>query len=60
MSDKASQLAGPGISTYEEVDRILPRDYESLLNRKRTQKAIYDVKEYIEKGLAKELNLPNT
>jgi len=57
MLDKASQLAGPGISTYEEVDRVLPQDYESLLDRKRTQRAIYDVKDYIEKGLAKELNL---
>ena len=57
MLDKASQLAGPGISTYEEVDRILPRNYETLLDKKRTQQAIYDVKEYIEKGLAKELNL---
>ncbi|MCK5325810.1 MAG: hypothetical protein KAJ57_07370, partial [Woeseiaceae bacterium] len=57
MSDKASQLAGPGISTYEEVDAILPRDYESLLGKKQTQKAIYDVKDFIEKGLARELNL---
>ena len=57
MSDKASQLAGPGISTYEAVEELLPRDYESLLDRKRTQRAIYDVKDYIEKGLADELNL---
>jgi len=57
MLDKVSDLAGPGISTYEKVDEILPRNYESLLDRKRTQRAIYDVKEYIEKGLARELNL---
>ncbi len=57
MSDKASQLAGPGISSYEEVEKLLPRNYESLLDRKRTQQALYDVKEYIEKGLADELNL---
>ncbi|MDH3434953.1 MAG: aspartate--ammonia ligase, partial [Gammaproteobacteria bacterium] len=57
MLDKRSDLAGPGISTYEKVDEILPSDYDSLLGRKRTQQAIYDVKEYIEKGLAKELNL---
>lgn len=57
MLDKRSDLAGPGISTYEKVDDILPRDYTSLLDRKRTQKAVYDVKEYIEKGLARELNL---
>ena len=57
MLDKVKDLAGPGISTYEEVARVLPEKYESLLDRKETQKAIYDVKEYIEKGLAKELNL---
>ena len=57
MLDKVQDLAGPGISTYEEVARVLPQNYESLLGRKETQKAIYDVKEYIEKGLAEELNL---
>lgn len=57
MLDKVSDLAGPGISTYEEVASVLPQNYESLLGRKDTQKAVYDVKEYIEKGLAKELNL---
>ena len=43
MLDKKSDLAGPGISTYEQVDAILPKDYESLLGRKRTQQAIYDI-----------------
>ena len=57
MLDKRTDLAGPGISTYEAVDKILPDGYESLLDVKRTQQAIYDVKEYIEKGLARELNL---
>ena len=57
MLDKRKDLAGPGISTYAAVEKILPHDYESLLDVKRTQQAIYDVKEYIEKGLAKELNL---
>jgi aspartate--ammonia ligase len=57
MLDKKTDLAGPGISTYEKVDQILPENYASLLDRKRTQRAIYDVKEYIEKGLAEELNL---
>ena len=57
MSDKASDLAGPGIGTYELVARVLPTDYESLLGRKETQKAIYDVKRYIEEGLATELDL---
>jgi hypothetical protein len=31
MSDKKLDLTGPGISTYEKVDEILPKDYESLL-----------------------------
>ena len=57
MLDKRSDLAGPGISTYEAVEQILPKGYSSLLDVKRTQQAIYDVKAYIEKGLAKELNL---
>ena len=57
MSDKASDLAGPGIGTYEQVARVLPTDYESLLGRKETQKAVYDVKRYIEEGLARELDL---
>ena len=57
MADKASQLAGPGISTYADVDQQLPCNYAALLDNKRTQQAIYDVKTYIEKGLATELNL---
>jgi aspartate--ammonia ligase len=57
MSDKRADLAGPGISTYPEVEKILPNDYKSILNRKETQKAIYAVKDYIEKNLCKELNL---
>ena len=57
MSDKKADLAGPGISTYPEVEKVLPNDYNSILNRKVTQKAIYAVKDYIEKNLCKELNL---
>lgn len=57
MSDKKADLAGPGISTYEEVEKILPGDYKSILDKKETQKAIYAVKDYIEKNLCKELNL---
>ena len=57
MSDKSKDLAGPGVSTYDAVDKILPRGYRPLLDRKRTQRAIYDVKEYVEKSLAEELNL---
>ena len=57
MADKKADLAGPGISTYSEVDKVLPSDYSSLLNRKETQKALYLVKRYIEENLEKELNL---
>lgn len=55
--DKKADLAGPGIGSYEEVEKILPRDYASLLNPKETQQAITAVKRYIEDGLCKELNL---
>jgi aspartate--ammonia ligase len=57
MSQKKQDLAGPGIGTYEEVERALPTDYGSLLDRKETQKAIYTAKGYIEDHLCKELNL---
>jgi aspartate--ammonia ligase len=57
MSDKKADLAGPGISTYPEVSKILPENYSTLLNKKDTQKAIYAVKSYIEENLCKELNL---
>lgn len=54
---KKQDLAGPGIGTYQEIDRVLPTDYESLLTPKETQKALFAVKHYIEENLAKELNL---
>jgi len=57
MADKKADLAGPGISTYEEVEKILPRDYRSLLDPKETQVAITAAKRFIEDGLCRELNL---
>ena len=54
---KVADLAGPGISTYPEVEKILPGDYKSLLDPKETQHAIHAVKRYIEDNLNKELNL---
>jgi aspartate--ammonia ligase len=57
MADKKADLAGPGISTYEEVERILPTGYDSILDRKQTQLAITAVKRYIEDNLCQELNL---
>ena len=57
VMDKKADLAGPGISTYEEVEKILPNDYESLLTPMETMEAVYAVKRYIEDNLCKELNL---
>ena len=57
MLNKAADLAGPGISTYEEVEKILPIGYAPLLNRLDTQRAIFAVKRYIEDHLCSELNL---
>jgi len=55
--DKKMDLAGPGISTYEEVEKILPSDYKPVLPPLERMKALYAVKDYIEKNLCKELNL---
>jgi len=57
IADKKADLAGPGISTYEEVEKILPTDYRSLLDPKDTQRAITAVKHYIEDQLCVALNL---
>jgi len=57
MADKKADLAGPGIGTYEEVEKILPTDYESLLDAQDTQIALAKLKRYIEDNLCKELNL---
>jgi aspartate--ammonia ligase len=57
MNDKKADLAGPGISTYEEVEKILPADYKSILTPMETMKALFGVKSYIEEHLCKELNL---
>ncbi len=55
--DKKADLAGPGIGNYEDLEKVLPDDYESALSRRETQEAIYVVKDFIEKGLCRELNL---
>jgi aspartate--ammonia ligase len=57
MSDKTADLAGPGISTYEEVDKILPVGYQPLLSRMDTQRAVFVVKRYIEDRLCRALDL---
>jgi len=57
MADKRSDLAGPGIGDYQELELALPRDYTSLLTPRETQQAIFAVKRYIEENLCRELNL---
>jgi aspartate--ammonia ligase len=57
MVDKAADLAGPGIGNYEELAKILPDDYSSLLDPKHTQEAITILKRYIEDNLCRELKL---
>ncbi len=55
--DKQADLAGPGVSTYEEVAKILPDDYEPLQSPMERMEALFLIKDYIEKNLCKELNL---
>jgi aspartate--ammonia ligase len=57
MKSKTSDLAGPGISTYEAVKEVLPKDYQALQSPLKRMEALYEVKEFIEKGLANALNL---
>ena len=57
MLDKKADLAGPGIGDYAELEKILPSDYNSLLSPKETQIAIFELKDYIESNLCRELNL---
>jgi len=57
LEDKRADLAGPGIGDYRELEKVLPNDYTSLLDRKQTQQAIFAVKRYIEDNLCRELNL---
>ncbi len=56
-ADKQADLAGPGIGSYDELEKVLPNDYEPLLNAKDRMKALFAVKGYIEENLCKELNL---
>ena len=57
MLDKRADLAGPGIGDYEELEKVLPQDYHSLLTPKETQKAIFAAKNFIEARLCEALNL---
>jgi len=57
LHDKKADLVGPGIGNYDELEKILPQDYSSLLTPKETQEAVFEAKNYIEENLCKELNL---
>jgi len=54
---KKADLAGPGIGNYDELWKVLPADYSSLLTPRETQEALFEVKKYIEENLCRELNL---
>jgi aspartate--ammonia ligase len=54
---KKADLAGPGIGTYEDLEKLLPNDYVPLLTPKETQMALTAAKNYIEENLSKQLNL---
>jgi aspartate--ammonia ligase len=56
-TDKKADLAGPGIGNYADLEKILPNDYKPLLSPLDRMKALFMIKEYIEKNLSKELNL---
>jgi len=57
MAQKRADLAGPGIGDYADLEKVLPDDYEPLLDPRETQRAVFEVKAYIERNLCKELNL---
>ena len=57
MTRKEADLAGPGPGSYEDLQSILPRDYESVLSPKDTQRAIFVLKSHIETGLCQALDL---
>lgn len=57
VASKVADLAGPGIGSYEELERILPTDYASALTPRQTQQAIFAAKRYIEENICRELNL---
>ena len=57
MTDKIADLSGPGVSTYDEVAKVLPTDYQSALTPMETMDALFAAKTAIESGLCQELNL---
>ncbi len=57
MLDKRADLVGPGIGNYTDLEKILPEGYRSVLTPKETQIAVFELKDYIEDNLCRELNL---
>jgi aspartate--ammonia ligase len=57
VTDKAADLAGPGMGNYDDLKGILPTDYDPLLSPRETMEALFAVKGYIEENLCEELNL---
>jgi aspartate--ammonia ligase len=57
IGNKKADLAGPGIGNYKDVEKVLPKEYKSLLDVKETQHALFLLKRYIEDNLNKQLNL---
>lgn len=57
MTTKQADLAGPGISTYDEVANALPANYKPLLVAKDRARAIFRIKSFIEENLCAQLGL---
>jgi len=55
VADRKSDLAGPGIGSYDELERILLQHYTPLLNPKEAQQALAAVENCLEENLSKEL-----
>jgi hypothetical protein len=39
--EKSTDLAGPGVGSYEELEQILPTDYTPLLPAKQHMQAVF-------------------
>ncbi|MBZ0267998.1 aspartate--ammonia ligase [bacterium] len=57
VTAKMADLAGPGVGNYDDLEKMLPRDYAPRLDRKQTQRALFLAKQNIEAGLCQELGL---
>lgn len=55
--DKIADLAGPGVSTYDDVAKILPDGYAPLQDPLERMAAVFEAKSYIENQLCAELGL---